>query len=194
MPGVVHVICASLRPDADASAIDHALDLAGAMSDAEGARRVLVGRSGRALAAVTWLDDRNALEPFAASPAHMAFIMRGLAPCIQGMWSAAVESDTPPPEEASALWVFALRDSESLYEWQVRDLIRALEALPGTVAAGPTVEERERYRAGGVVCIARRDLDAFRTAFAAAQSSWAEVAPALTHETVELAGHPSDQP
>jgi hypothetical protein len=105
-----------------------------------------------------------------------------------------VESDTPPPEEAGALWVFALHDSESLYEWQVRDLIRALEQLPGTVAAGPTVEERERYRAGGVCCIPAGELDVFREAFAATQGSWAEVASALTHETVVSTAAPGDEP
>src|SRR3990172_7724952 len=96
--GILHVICATLRPDASEQAIAHAITLARDLARAEGARHAVIGRSPDRLVAVTWLAGREALEPFAASPAHMSFIMRGLAPCISGMWSAAVESDVAPPE------------------------------------------------------------------------------------------------
>lgn len=187
-PRVVHVVCATVKPDAPAEAVAHALDLARAMAGAPGARRVLCGADAGLVVAATWLDGRAALEPFAASPPHMAFVMRGLAPCIRGMWSAGVETDAPPPEAAAALWVFGVRDSETLYEWQVRDLAEAVDALPGHAAAGPTFEERDRYRAGGVVALAEGEIEPFRVALDAARATWGDVATLITDGFVMLDG------
>lgn len=185
-PRVVHVVCATVRPDAPPEAIAHALELARAMDGAPGARRVLCGADAGLVVAATWLDGRAALEPFAASPPHMAFVMRGLAPCIRGMWSAGVETDAGPPDAADALWVFAVRDAETLYEWQVRDLVQAVEALPGHAAAGPTFEERDRYRAGGVVALAAAEVGPFRAALAAARAAWGDLAELITEGFVLL--------
>lgn len=185
-PHVVHVVCATVKSDATAEAVAHALDLARAMAGAPGARRVLCGADAGLVIAATWLDGRAALEPFAASAPHMAFIMRGLAPCIRGMWSAGVETDAPPPEDAAALWVFGVRDSDMLYEWQVRDLAEAVDALPGHAAAGPTFEERDRYRAGGVVALAADEVEPFRVALDAARATWGDVAALITDGFVML--------
>ena len=183
---IVHVICATLRPDAAEDAVAHAIDLGRALPDALGVRHALLGRSADRLVAVTWLEGREALEPFAASPVHMAFIMRGLAPCIAGMWSAAVESDVEPPASTSVLWVFALRSVETLFEWQVRDLLASVATLPGAAAAGATVEERERYRAGGVVCLDATEAGAFEVALSAARAAWGELAASLVDAKVEV--------
>ncbi|TAJ20491.1 MAG: hypothetical protein EPO65_03620 [Dehalococcoidia bacterium] len=185
-PRVVHVVCATVKPDAPAEAVAHALELARAMAQAPGARRVLCGADSGLVVAATWLDGRAALEPFAASPPHMEFVMRGLAPCIKGMWSAGVETDAPPPTDAAALWVFAVRDSETLYEWQVRDLALAIDALPGTAAAGPTFEERDRYRAGGVVALTPDEIEPFRVALDAARPTWGDIASLITEGFVRL--------
>ncbi|MGE3857783.1 MAG: hypothetical protein AB7G21_12575 [Dehalococcoidia bacterium] len=183
---IVHVICATLKPDAAEEAVAHAIALGRALPQAHGVRHAVLGRSADRLVAVTWLEGREALEPFAASPVHMAFIMRGLAPCIAGMWSAAVESDAAPPAAAVALWVFALRSVETLFEWQVRDLLGSVAALPGAAAAGPTVEERERYRAGGVVCLDAPDVAAFDAALRGARDGWGALAEALVEAKVEV--------
>lgn len=183
---IVHIICATLRPDASEEAVAHALTLGRALPEADGVRSAVLGRTADRLVAVTWLEGREALEPFAASPVHMAFIMRGLAPCIAGMWSAGVETDTSPPAAPAALWVFALRSVETLFEWQVRDLLASVDALPGRAAAGPTVEERDRYRAGGVVCLERDDLDAFEDALTSARGGWGALAESLVEAKVEV--------
>ena len=185
---IVHVVCATLRPDAADEAVTHALARAGALEGAPGARRSFAGRNAEQIVAVTWLDGRDALEPFAASPAHMAFVMRGLAPCIRGMWSAAVECDIDPPEAVASLWVFALQSAETLFEWQVRDLLEVVATLPGTAAAGPTVEERERYRAGGAVCLAAGDEHAFGAALAEARLAWGDIAAAIVEARVDVGG------
>lgn len=181
-PGVVHVIAATLRADTDVSLVDAALERARALRVAPGARRVVLARSEQALLVAIWLPDRAALEPFVASPEHMAFVMRGLAPCIAGMWSAAVESAGPPPstdEPFEALWVFAVRTSGSAFEWQVRDVLHSLDPLPAAVAAGPTFEERDRYRAGGVACIPAGGSMAFHASLDAARAAWGDMAPDL---------------
>jgi hypothetical protein len=182
---IVHVICATLKPDAAEDAVAHAMDLGRALPAALGVQHSILGRSADRLVAVTWLEGREALEPFAASPVHMAFIMRGLAPCIAGMWSAAVESEAAPPASVDAMWVFALRSVETLFEWQVRDLLASVAALPGMAAVGATVEERERYRAGGVVCLAD-DADAFDAALASARGTWGALAESLVEAKVEV--------
>ena len=183
---IVHVICATLRDDASEEAIANAVSLGRLLPDADGVRHAVLARSADRLVAVTWLEGREALEPFAASPVHMAFIMRGLAPCISGMWSAAVESDAPPPAHLDAIWVFALQSADTLFEWQVRDLLQSVDALPGTAAVGPTVEERERYRAGGAVCLGADDGARFDAALAEARGTWSDVAASIIDAKVEV--------
>ncbi len=183
---IVHIICATLKEDASEEAVAHALALGRALPSAEGVWHTTLGRSVNHLVAATWLDGRDALEPFAASPVHMAFIMRGLAPCIRGMWSAAVESEAAPPATAESMWVFALQSQETLFEWQVRDLLTAVDTLPGLAAVGVTVEERERYRAGGVVCLVPGEAAPFDDALAAARAQWGELAESIVECKVEV--------
>lgn len=188
MPGVLHVVVASLRADAPAEAVARAVDAARALTGAPGVEAVVVGRSDTQVVVATWLGGRAALEAFAASPPHMAFVMQGLAPVIRGMWSAAVEAQTPPPAagDVAALWAFALPETEGVYEWQVRDLLARIQTLPGTAAAGPTVEERERYRAGGVVCVPESERGAFASRLDAARSEWHAVVGMLEEALVAV--------
>lgn len=175
MTGVVHVICATLRPDAPAGSVDTAVERAHAMSAAPAVLHTVAGHTDGVILTATWVADRTALEVFAASPEHMAFVMRGLAPCISGMWSAAAETHAAPPAEVDALWVFAVRNAESVFEWQVRDLLQALAALPGHLAAGATFEERDRYRAGGVVAVPPGGIPAFQAALLSARAGWGDL-------------------
>lgn len=168
---------ASLRPDAPGEAVARAVDAARALHEAPGVEAVTIGRSDERLVVATWLGGREALEAFASSRPHMAFVMQGLAPVIRGMWSAAVESDTapPPPDAVAALWSFALPEAEGVYEWQVRDLLARIEALPGTAAVGPTVEERERYRAGGLVWVPESLRAEFIVSLEVAREAWSDL-------------------
>ena len=179
MPHLLHIVAAGLRSAVDGGAIMRAVDLAHGLHDAEGAQSVHVGRSDTHLVVATWLEGRAQLEPFAASAPHMAFVMRGLAAVTDGMWSAAVETDAAPPPAADALWAFALRGSDGVYEWQVQDLLAGIERLPGIAACGPTFEERDRYRAAGVVSLAAAETAAFENALAEARETWAELAASL---------------
>jgi hypothetical protein len=168
MPGLLHLVAATFREDPPGDAVDAAIARARDLEVAPGVLAVLIGTSDERLAVATWLPGREALEQFAASTVHMSFIMQGLAPVIRGMWSAAVETETPAPAIRPVhLWAFALPEHEGIFEWQVRELLDDLDALPGIAATGPTVEERERFRAGGVVCLEdvtpfRAGLDALR--------------------------------
>lgn len=176
MPGALHVVAARLREDADADAVTRAIEAARALGEAPGVETVLVARSDAQLIVATWLEGRQALDAFAESRAHMTFVMQGLAPVIRGMWSAAVEAEcAPPPDETSALWAFALPTTDGVFEWQVRDLLAAVEAMPGDAVTGPTVEERERYRAGGVVCLTPASAPGFAAALPANRAAWAAV-------------------
>lgn len=189
MPRILHLVAARVKPDVDAERREHAIALAHALREAPGVQRVIVAASEQRLIAATWLPNRSALEPFAASPPHMHFIMRGLAPVIAGMWSASVETDGDPADSPAALWVFALGASE-VFEWQVRDLLRDVDALPGRAATGPTVEERERYRAGGLVCLDFADVGPFESALASARPEWSGVTEAIEEASAPVSPSP----
>lgn len=173
-------MAAELRDDAAPEAVQQALVYAQELATAQGVRVACYGRSETQLVVAVWLDDGQALEPFAASGQHMNFIMRGLASVIRGMWSASVATGiSPPPGEPFALWLFAVPEFEGVFEWEVRKLLEDVEALPGIAWVGPTVEERERYRAGGAVLLTEAELDRFEEALATARAGWGGLAERL---------------
>jgi hypothetical protein len=171
---VVHLIAASLRSDVHRDLVDAASCAAAELDTAPGVRAARVGRSPTHLVAAVWLAEPADLEPFAASPPHMNFVMRGLAPAIQGMWSASVAVDRePPPADVgslahAALWVCAVPEADGIFEWQIRRQLDLIDGLAGNAWLGPTIEERERYRAGGVVLLAAEEIEPFEAALAAA--------------------------
>ena len=177
---VLHVIAASLRPDLPDDLVASTLAKARALRTAPSAEAGLVARSGSSVIVATWLDGRGGLEPFAASPPHMEFVMRGLAPSISSMWSAGVE--------VAMLWAFAVRTADTAFEWQVRDVLASMERLPAVVAAGPTFEERDRYRAGGVACVRAGEIEAFRAALDEVRADWGEMRPHIVESFAEVVG------
>jgi len=184
---VLHVISASFRPDVPDDLVASTLTKAHALRAAPGAQAGLVARTGLSVIVATWLDGRGGLEPFAASPPHMEFVMRGLAPSISSMWSAGVQTSVAPPlAPVGALWAFAVRTADTAFEWQVRDVLASLERLPAVVAAGPTFEERDRYRAGGVACVPGASLEAFEATLREVRESWGEMRPHVVEAFAEV--------
>jgi len=185
---VVHVIAATFRPDIPDDLVASTLAKAEALRTAPGAQAGVVARSGLSAVVATWLDGRGGLEPFAASAPHMEFVMRGLAPSISSMWSAGFETRVEPPAltPGDTLWALAVRTSETAFEWQVRDVLASLDILPAVVAAGPTFEERDRYRAGGVACVRAADAAAFRDALEATRARWGDMRPHIVESFAEV--------
>ena len=198
MAGLVHVVCASLIADLDAEAVESARSLALDLVEAPSALAVIVGESPTHLLVATWLESRDTLEAFAASSPHMAFIMRGVARVTSGMWSAAAETEAEPPSQLAVhgtgpthtLFVFGLRASEGpqLYEWEVRALLDGLSGLPGVTAAGPTFEERDRFRAAGAAVIPPLERETFVEALAAQVAGWGGAADALEQASAPVVG------
>ena len=142
----------------------------------------LAACSERELITATWLGSTDDLEAFASSGPHLRFVLEGVARHSTGMWSAAASVDAEPPSDTGnvgALWAFGLPGEPPAFEWQVRDLLAAVDALPGRAAAGPTTEERERFRAAGVVLVPREQLDPFDQALGEARSAWGELGESL---------------
>lgn len=185
-PAALHLVVAQLRPEASPDAVALAVQRARALAGAPGVRSVLLGRSLAQLVVATWLDDREALDAFAASQPHMIFVMQGLAPVISGMWSASVETATPPPQTTpDALWAFAVPATDGVYEWQVREVLQAIAASPGAVAAGSTFEERERFRAAGIVLFPdTATRSAFEARLAQTRQAWVETVGSLEEALV----------
>jgi hypothetical protein len=190
---VVHLIAASLRSDVDRDLVDAASRAAAELGAAPGVQAAAVGRSPTHLVAAVWLAEPADLEPFAASPPHMHFVMRGLAPTIRGMWSASVAVDRDPPAadpeslDHAALWVCAVPEAEGIFEWQIRRRLEVIDGLPGSAWLGPTVEEHERYRAGGIVLLAAEEVEPFEAALAVGDGESLLLETALTPFDAERA-------
>ena len=193
MSGVLHLIAARLPAGAGGDPrLDAAIDLGGALASAPGVRTALLGRSERHIVSACWLDERGALEPFAASAPHMAFVVRGLAPLVSGMWSASVESAAPPPAgaDAAAMWAMAVPESGGIFEWEVRALLEAVAGLPGAASFGPTVEERDRFRAGAAIVLRAGEAERFDAALREARPTWPAFAAGIEEALVRVVAAP----
>ena len=183
---LLHVVVASFRPDAEPAERDRAAALAGELAQAEGVVAAAAARSRTVLIAAAWLEARERLEAFASAPEHMRFVIEGVGQAMSGMWSASIATPAAglPPPEAGTLWAFALPADPPAFEWQVQDLLAGVAALPaagGTRAAyaGTTVEERERFRAGGLVLGPDEDADALEVRLGEARARWGPLADRL---------------
>lgn len=184
---LLHLVVAALRPDAPDADRDHAASLAGDLAGIEGVQACVVGRNETALTAAVWIDRRDRIESFAAAPEHMRFVIEGVANATSGMWSASIAlgaNSMPPAGGVQALWAFALPAEPPAFEWQAQELLSAIAALAdGTdtlaVFAGPTVEEREQFRAGGVVLASDGDAEGLSRTIEAARAAWGPLAERL---------------
>lgn len=180
MAVAMHIVAAQLRPDASTETRSDLLSLAEALASIEEVDAVMVGHTKDEFVTATWLRDRDSLEAFAAAPEHMRFVMEGLAVATTGMWSTSIVTEHRPPEHASSLWAFALPAVDGVYEWQVRETLATIEALPGETACGPTIEARDRYRAAGVVGLTDRTRPAFEQGIAGTVPPWGAQTPLQT--------------
>tara|TARA_Y100000588_G_scaffold393835_1_gene511460 strand:- start:478 stop:1026 length:549 start_codon:yes stop_codon:yes gene_type:complete len=161
---VVHIITATLRSDSDQQELEHAWDAASTLADSQEVTACHVGRSPNHLVTAVWLSNQGSLEIFAASEPHMKFVMERLAHIIEGMWSVSISVEREPPHSTpDALWAFAIPEIDGVFEWQIERQIDAVNNLPGESWAGRTIEEREQYRAGGVILLSGSEIDDFCT-------------------------------
>lgn len=193
--GLLHLVVGSFRPEAAEADRERALRLARALAGAEGVAACVAGRSGEALAAAVWLGARDRLEAFASAPEHMRFVIEGMGRASGGMWSASIAlppDAPPPPSGARALWAFALPSDPPAFEWEARELLDRVAAFAGgadglAAWVGPTVEERERFRAGGVLLAADEDASALARRAEAARAGWGPLAARLATAAAPVA-------
>ena len=185
---LLHLVVAALRPDASDADRDRATSLAADLAAIDGVQACVVGRSDTALTAAVWIDRRDRIEGFAAAPEHMRFVIEGVAQATNGMWSASIALDAGDAPPASggvrALWAFALPAEPPAFEWEAQELLSAIGTVAdgdGTlgVFAGPTVEEREQFRAGGVVLATDGDAEALAGRIEEARAAWGPLADRL---------------
>ena len=188
---LLHLVVASLRPDAGAAERDRAVALAGELAQAPGVVAVATARSEAVLIAATWIEARDQLEAFASAPEHMRFVIEGVGRASSAIWSTSIASAAAdslgaglPPPEARTLWAFALPADPPAFEWQVQDLLAGVAALPAdggalAVYAGATVEEREQFRAGGLVLAADASASALAARLDEARAGWGPLASRL---------------
>ena len=183
---LLHVVVASFRADAEPAERDRAAALAGELAAAEGVVAAAVARSQTVLIAAAWLEARERLEAFASAPEHMRFVIKGIGRTTSGMWSTSIATPAAglPPPDAAALWAFALPADTPAFEWQVQDLLAGVIALPAdgsavATYAGTTVEEHERFRAGGLVLATGDDAATLAAQLDQAHERWGPLAERL---------------
>ena len=185
MSSLLHLVVASLADPLDRSAFERAVEFARSLCQAPGVRQQSIGWSDHQLVVATMLGASDDLDQFVASEQHMRFVMHGLAPIISGMWSTAIEAgNATTAPDAARLWAFALPEREGVYEWQVRQFLDDAASLGDGAIVGVTIEERERFRAGGLVSFNAATEDvAERTA--AARRRWAALGGELEDALVD---------
>ncbi|MGE0227371.1 MAG: hypothetical protein AB7I38_04530 [Dehalococcoidia bacterium] len=188
MAPLLHLVAATLRSPIDPQLVAESIEQGREMVAAPGVQAQVLGWSERQLVVGTLLGSAADLDAFVASPAHMRFVMRGLAPVISGMWSTAIDTAaTPSVDEGATVWVFALSDQEGIYEWQVRQFLDEAAEL-GSAAVGVTVEERERFRAGGLISFGASQPHEVRRLAAAARQRWTEAGGQMEDAIVQVSG------
>jgi len=181
---LLHIINAKLKSSSSENEVLAALEKATAMNNIPVVNAIASGISNRSIGIGVWLDNTDDLETFAASEEHLIFIMQGLAPIIESLWSAAIDcNDSLPNKENDFIfWLYAFLDHEGVFEWEIQKMLNDISHLPGRSWEGVTVEERDRFRAGGIVLINKDEYEVFSKKLKNAKSDWGNLVNSLTEE------------
>ncbi len=181
---LLHIINAKLKKSITENAKFAALEKATNMSNISVVNATVSGFSEQSIGVGVWLNNTDDLETFAASEEHLVFIMQGLAPIIDSLWSAAIDcSDLLPRENNDFLfWLYAFPDHEGVFEWEIQKMLNDISLLPGESWDGITIEERDRFRAGGIVIINKSEYEIFSKKLEDCKSAWKDRVESLTEE------------
>ena len=160
---LLHIINAKLKNTSSENEIFAALEKATAMSNISVVNAITSGLSDGSIGVGIWLENTDDLETFAASEEHLVFIMQGLAPIIESLWSAAIDckDSLPNRDKDFVFWLYAFPDHEGVFEWEIQKILNDIANLPGQSWTGTTIEERDHFRAGGIVLINKNEYENF---------------------------------
>lgn len=119
------------------------------------------------LALFAYLADAAALERFGTDARYMRFLQQSFLPAVGDFVTMDIAIDDGPlPEGQPSAICFCLDVAPATYDWQVRLLLERLIATPGASAAslGMALNDRQPYRAGGVVYASPDGLEAIAKA------------------------------
>ncbi|MDI6856756.1 MAG: hypothetical protein QME71_00325 [Dehalococcoidia bacterium] len=120
------------------------------------------------LALFAYLADAAALERFGTDARYMRFLQQSFLPAVGDFVTMdIVIDDGPLPENRPSALCFCLNVAPATYDWQVRSLLERFIAAPGASAAslGMALNDRQPYRAGGVVYAPKGQIEAFAEMF-----------------------------
>ena len=120
------------------------------------------------LALFAYLADAAALELFGTDAGYMRFLQQSFLPAVSAFVTMDIAiDDRPLPEGQSSAICFGLDVAPATYDWQVRSLLARLIDVPGASAAslGMALNDRQPYRAGGVVYAPQERLEAVAETF-----------------------------
>ena len=181
---LLHIINAKIKKSTFENEIFAALEKATAMSNISVVNAITSGLSDGSIGVGIWLDNTDDLETFAASEEHLVFIMQGLAPIIESLWSAAIDCNDSLPnrDKDFVFWLYAFPDHEGVFEWEIQKILNDIANLPGQSWTGTTIEERDHFRAGGIVLINKNEYENFAKKLKNSKSDWGALANSLTEE------------
>ena len=181
---LLHIINAKIKKSTFENEITAALEKATAMSNIPVVNSIASGLSDDSIGIGVWLDNTDDLETFAASEEHLVFIMQGLAPIIESLWSAAIDcNDSIPSKDIDLIfWLYAFLDHEGIFEWEIQKMLNDIAHLPGRSWEVITIEERDHFRAGGIVLINKNEYEIFSKKLEEAKSNWGNLVNSLTEE------------
>jgi hypothetical protein len=126
----------------------------------------LIGKNNKDLASAVWLKDISSLEQYASAPEHLTFLLPNMSKIIKNIWTTRVLVENYPSsiKKDYALF-FAIKNLIGNFEWEIIEYLDALSSLPGEIYSGRSFEERDQFRAAGVILYNADDKKKFNSKY-----------------------------
>jgi hypothetical protein len=112
----------------------------------------LIAKNDKELVSAVWLKDLQALQDFATSPEHLNFMFSDMNKMITGIWTSRININnfhqTKPYTHA---FIFGIKNLTGFFEWEIHSYMQAMNNLPGDIFSGNSLEQRDIFRAGGII-------------------------------------------
>ena len=114
----------------------------------------LIAKNDKELVSAVWLKNLQSLQDFATSPEHLNFMFSDMNKMITGIWTSQINIDSIYEAKAfTHAFIFGIKNLTGFFEWEIHAYIQAMKALPGDIFSGNSLEQRDIFRAGGIVLL-----------------------------------------
>ncbi|MDG1989823.1 MAG: hypothetical protein P8J51_00905 [Dehalococcoidia bacterium] len=114
----------------------------------------LIAKNDKELVSAVWLKNLQSLQDFATSPEHLNFMFSDMNKMITGIWTSQINIDSIYEAKAfTHAFIFGIKNLTGFFEWEIHAYIQAMKELPGDIFSGNSLEQRDIFRAGGIVLL-----------------------------------------